>query len=154
MPLNRLLLVMLLLASAVCQGDGSAYDRQRLDDATHAWDEARILSYNYAITSGGAFGATAYRISVIDGSCKATSRLVRAKTRDVWKPDSCDGLTVPELLAELRRRIDTPHVNVTMELDSRLGYPTYFSTDSSDLYDSLWTFRASDFCVRSRRAPN
>ena len=152
--MNHTIVVVLALISASALGDGTDADRKRLDDARIAWDASGVVAYSYTLKSSDPFGHTIYRIVVDEKMCHANSRVTFGTTTARWTPVSCEGHTIPELLTELRRRLNMPHTTVDLSLDSNVGYPHKFTTDTTELTDSEWTGEISAFKIIRRRAPN
>src|SRR5690606_13539221 len=150
------LLACLLLASLARETVGSPRDNEalaQLEQGERMWIAAELSRYEYRLIKGGVFGYTEYTVRVNDGSCTARSRFGFGKPQR-WRRADCDGLTVPELLAEIREQLMRGTRRLELKLDESIGYVVMFSAEpDTDLTDQDWYLRVSDFRAISR-APN
>jgi hypothetical protein len=128
------------LASA---GTPAADGLLKLDAAEKLWAAANINSYSYSIYEGGVFGGSTYRLTVIDGRCKA--RFI--KSIGMREKFGCTGHTMPDLFGTLRAALNRAPDTAELSFDERLGYITrfYLWQDEKKMDDSGWGVTISDF---------
>ncbi len=149
--LKAILPAVLLVASTAAWGGGAELARVSLDTAESRWNDAALSTYEYTLRSSHPFGHTVYRINVTPTGCKASARETFMTRTAPWKLISCEGLTIPELIAELRRRLQDRNFSVSASFDDELGFPITFTTESSKATDSERTVSISRFNAPPRR---
>jgi len=125
--------------------------RSTLDAAEANWRTHAPASYRYQLTSGGPFGATMHAISVTGGECKAKMRTKFGRKVSAWKPASCDGYSIADILAELRRQLSLPQERIELAFDATYGFPTIASFEPhSEIHDQSEYFEIKAFRARER----
>lgn len=138
-----------LLLACFCQPlPASEQDRDylaQLEQAERSWKSADLAGYRYTLIRGGVFGHSEYEVRVGKDRCTARSRVVAEKPRP-WQSAKCDGLTMPELFADVRAQLTKGTQQVTLRLDGGLGYIAEFSAEpDTSLSDQFWYLQVRQF---------
>jgi hypothetical protein len=128
--------------------------RTAVDEAEHTWRTAALSSFSYHLVAGGPFGYTTYAISVDDNGCKAKSRSTFGNRTTRWKPETCEGQSMDDLFAELRRQLSYAQERVELSFDPDYGYPTKASFQPHKSDDQSEYFEISTFKKLLPAAPN
>jgi hypothetical protein len=115
-----------------------------LDKAEAQWVAAGATKYSFHIRRGGVFGGSVYKVIYRGGSCRATH------LKDIGLPSSfaCERNSIPQLFAEIRNEVASANSDISLSLDSELGYVHWFSVEPhTDLTDQGWGAEISHFKV-------
>lgn len=145
-----------LLAALLVADPGAAIPSDRIDalrsalDAAEAhWHAKAPASYSYQLTSGGPFGAIIHAITVKNGECRARSRTKFGRRFSAWQPASCEGYSIPDIHAELRRQLSLPQERIELTFDPAYGFPIDASFEPhSDIHDQSEYFEIRSFKLR------
>jgi hypothetical protein len=123
----------------------------QLDRAERSWAAANVLAYRYTLVKGGVFGHSEYQLKVGANRCTARSRFVFDNKPKPWRYAKCDGLTMPELFAEVREQLVKGTRRVGLKLDGSLGYIVEFTAEpATNLSDQDWYVIVSEFRANTR----
>jgi hypothetical protein len=122
---NLALLIVVLAADpqSAISTDRIAALQTTLNEAEARWRSVAPARYRYRLISGGPFYYTTYLIVVNGGECHARARAHFGKKPAAWKPASCDGHTVADILSEVRRQLSFPQERIELAFDPTYGYP-------------------------------
>jgi hypothetical protein len=142
-----------LLPWSVGAADAPLSDLEaKLDAAEYLWSSVGSRDHSYTLVTGGVpFGsATTYRVTVREGDCSAKAQ---KRVRSNWQRVDCEGISMSDVFAELRRQIAAcPTAKVEIEFHERFGYiEELFFDASTDVSDDWWSLGISRF--RARREP-
>jgi Family of unknown function (DUF6174) len=126
--------------------------RIAVDEAEHGWRIAALSSFSYHLVVGGPFGYTTYVISVDGIKCKAKSRSTFGKRTTRWKPDNCEGQSMGDLFAELRRQLSYSQERIELSFDPNYGYPIKVSFQPHESDDQSEYFEINMFKKRFERS--
>jgi Family of unknown function (DUF6174) len=146
----RVIAAALLLLSLTWEGLSAAeHDSEllvELDRAARLWDSTGLSTYRYTLLRGGVFGGTLYEVRLRKGNCTAHGRPYIGKPKGNWRRASCEGLTIPELLADVRHQLLLGTRRAELEFDETFGYVVRFSVEpNTDLTDQDWYLEVSNF---------
>jgi len=138
----------LLLMSFCLPLTASEQDRDylaQLEQAERTWHAAGLAGYRYTLIKGGVFGHSECEVRVGKGRCTARSRFTFQQP-ELWQRAKCDGLTMPELISQVREQLVKGTRHVELKLDAAVGYIVEFSAEpDTELPDQDWYVQIKQF---------
>ena len=143
---HGLLLLAIVLASNAALGQSRTDLLDVLDKQERQWQTAQPKNYSYVLFSWYTFTRMTYEVTVRDGECTARSR---ARPAQKWTPDSCDGVRITDVFAELRKQWQSCPADVRLEFDEKYGFISDLTFEpKTDLSDQEWSITISKFKAR------
>jgi Family of unknown function (DUF6174) len=135
---------------------GSQADDQQalvdLDRAEALWKKQALTHMSYMLLTSGAFGGSFHRVHIRGETCKSIWRSTHSEHDGVWRSESCEGNSIPELFAALRLQLLRGTESVSVKFNAKYGYIQTLSLEpKTDLTDQSWYVEMRSFRIDNAR---